>query len=75
MNRNLYQLVLNLFESLKGRRCAHRDILDGLIEDLQIPLDSPVRRIARTTEPTQEQIKLVAVTLAKRAVDLHMERW
>lgn len=75
MNRQLYKLVLDLFEACNGRRCRHRDRLDQIAEKLQFASDSAVCRIIRKSEPKPHQVRYVARELSQRAVDLHVEEW
>lgn len=76
-NWRVYEYVLLLFKAcdIKGYEDnSYYNTLCDLAETLELPANSPVHNIlAYEDAPTEEQVKLVAMILSKRAVELNIE--
>lgn len=76
-NWHVHRHVIDLFKMWERdgyRKNQYYQRLCKLAETLELPDNSPVHKILNCVKsPTEKQIKLVAMTLAKRALEVHFE--
>ena len=74
-NWKVYHFILGLFTVCEWGKCKYyKRLCEVASEYLPVPESTGVYEILGSDDPpTEEQQKFVALTLAKRAVELHWE--